>query len=518
MKYEIMKYGIMKYGHSGHDTVFSRRDALMLAGATSFACATAHHGLSTAFAGYSARQQALNIRLPDHLMSQNIDVDGKFPANLRGTYYKNGPALRSAFTRGYQHQFDGDGFVQALRFDGQNISHQGQFVHTTKYEAESDNGDYFLATFSQKWPDSPAPRSPDEINAANTNIVHHGNRLMALWEAGSAWQIDPETLDSIGKIAWHADLAEAPFSAHPRLDSDGSLWNFGQVPWSQKMVLYHIDIRGKINKYSLLDMPNTSMIHDFAITKNFLVLLLPPLKWTLEKAQNNASFMNTHTWHDDHPVDVLIVDKNDLSVVRHHQLPTAFHFHIGSAFETSDGEIELDLCHYENADIVFNLNIARDGMDFVSPKMLPHHSRVTLSVHRDSGKIENIHNRANEFPQAALPTNHHRSRHGWSIGLDEQTGLFRYTLGVNLETGKLDQYDYGSDCLVEEHIFVPDNSRAPTNGIIRGWLIGLHYDFRQSKTKLAVFDAYDLAAGPLAVATLPYGLPPGLHGNFVSAT
>ena len=345
----------------------------------------------------------------------------------------------------------------------------------------------------------------------------HGNRLMALWEGGSAWQLDPDNLDSITKVAWHDDLATAPFSAHPRIDDDGSLWNFGQVPWSQKMILYHINADGRLNKYNLLDMPNTSMIHDFAITKNFLILLLPPLTWELDRAKNNASFMNAHEWHEDRSVEILIVDKNDLTIVRRHQLPTAFHFHIGRAFETGDGGIELDLCRYENADIVFNLNLTNDERELVSPTMRSHHSRVTLSPNRDDGKIENIHDRANEFPRVAPLVNNHRSQHGWSVGLDMETGLFRYALGVNLETGKVDQYDYGTNCLVEEHIFVPDNSRPAMNNIIQGWLIGLHLDLQQGKTKLAVLDAYDLAAGPQAVVTLPYGLPPGLHGNYVSA-
>ena len=133
-----------------YGNVFSRRDALTLAGAASFAFATAHHGLSTAFAGHSQRQQALNIRLPDHLASQTPSIEGQLPANLRGTYYKNGPALRSGFGRSYPHWFDGDGFVQVFRFDGQNIHHQGQFVHTEKYDAESKAGEYFAQTFSHK--------------------------------------------------------------------------------------------------------------------------------------------------------------------------------------------------------------------------------------------------------------------------------------------------------------------------------------------------------------------------------
>lgn len=504
--------------HNNDLSGFSRRDALALAGAASFAFATSHHGLSSAFAANSQREKALGIRLPDKLATQNPRIEGKLPANLRGTYYKNGPALRRGFTRSYPHWFDGDGFIQAFRFDGQNMQHKGQFVHTEKYNAESKAGDYFVDTFSHKWDDAPPSRSADATNVANTNIVHHGNRLMTLWEAGSAWQINQDSLDSITKVTWHDDLATAPFSAHPRIDEDGSLWNFGQVPWSQKMILYHINPMGKLHNYTLLDMPNTSMIHDFAITKNFLVLLLPPLTFELDKAKNNASFLNAHEWHKDRPIDILVVDKNDLTVVQRHHLPSAFHFHIGSAFETDDGTIELDLCQYRNGGIVFNLHLGNDERELVSSSFLPQHSRVTLSPNSDTGKFEKIHGYANEFPRIAPSLHDYQSHNSWSIGLDWETGLFRYALGVNLATGKIDQYDYGTNCLVEEHIFIADYSRPAVNGDVQGWLIGIHLDLQKSKTKLAVLDAYDLAAGPLAMVTLPYELPPGLHGNFIHAT
>jgi len=38
----------------------------------------------------------------------------------------------------------------------------------------------------------------------------------------------------------------------------------------------------------------------------------------------------------------------------------------------------------------------------------------------------------------------------------------------------------------------------------------------ERQTTLAVFDAAAVDAGPIARARLPYGLPLGLHGNFVA--
>ena len=50
-----------------------------------------------------------------------------------------------------------------------------------------------------------------------------------------------------------------------------------------------------------------------------------------------------------------------------------------------------------------------------------------------------------------------------------------------------------------------------------GWLVGTALDLRTARTVVSVFDATDLAAGPVARARLPYALPLGLHGSFAAA-
>jgi carotenoid cleavage dioxygenase-like enzyme len=67
-----------------------------------------------------------------------------------------------------------------------------------------------------------------------------GKRLYALWEAGSALDLDPDTLASRGWKAWSPETAGAPFSAHPRVDPDGTGWSFGYMPGSGKLLIYQI--------------------------------------------------------------------------------------------------------------------------------------------------------------------------------------------------------------------------------------------------------------------------------------
>ena len=98
---------------------------------------------------------------------------------------------------------------------------------------------------------------------------------MALWEGASAWQLDPQTLSSMGPVDWKKSLTHAPFSAHPRPDRDGSLWNFGHVPWAGKLILYHIGHDGLLKRSAILNAPETGMVHDFAVTDRSLILVPP---------------------------------------------------------------------------------------------------------------------------------------------------------------------------------------------------------------------------------------------------
>ena len=65
----------------------------------------------------------------------------------------------------------------------------------------------------------------------------------------------------------------------------------------------------------------------------------------------------------------------------------------------------------------------------------------------------------------------------------------------------------------EEHIFVAAPNSAPETD---GWIVGTALDFKEDRTLLNVFDVNALQDGPVATATLPYALPLGLHGRFVS--
>ncbi len=62
---------------------------------------------------------------------------------------------------------------------------------------------------------------------ANTNIIWHAGRLLALEEAHRPVRIDPETLGTIGMEEFGGRL-KGPFTAHPKIDPiTGEMTFFG---------------------------------------------------------------------------------------------------------------------------------------------------------------------------------------------------------------------------------------------------------------------------------------------------
>ena len=163
-------------------------------------------------------------------------IEGKLPDSLTGTLFRNGPAQHNLKDERYHHWFDGDGMVNAYRFAGGTMSHLGRIVETKKYLAEQKAGRFLYPAFGTHVENAALVRSPDTVNAANISVLPMEDRLYALWEGGSAYELDSETLETIGPKVWSDQTEGVPFSAHPRVDTDGTVWNFGYFTALKKII------------------------------------------------------------------------------------------------------------------------------------------------------------------------------------------------------------------------------------------------------------------------------------------
>jgi all-trans-8'-apo-beta-carotenal 15,15'-oxygenase len=143
--------------------------------------------------------QAAFASQPAEFARVPLRQSGKLPmALLGGTLYKNGPAN---FERGgvkYAHWLDGDGYVTALHFtqSGEAVW-SGRYVRTTAFDQEmAADAVLYRTTFGTQRPGGPLANAFDVRlkSPANTNLLPFGDALLALWEAGPPYELDPQTL------------------------------------------------------------------------------------------------------------------------------------------------------------------------------------------------------------------------------------------------------------------------------------------------------------------------------------
>ena len=78
---------------------------------------------------------------------------GRLPAELAGTLWRNGPAEHDRFGHRYGHWFDGDGMMQAFRFDSAAVAHRARILDTPKRRRETEAGRRLLPAFGSMPPD-----------------------------------------------------------------------------------------------------------------------------------------------------------------------------------------------------------------------------------------------------------------------------------------------------------------------------------------------------------------------------
>ncbi|MEJ6004523.1 carotenoid oxygenase family protein [Paucibacter sp. AS339] len=457
--------------------------------------------------------------------ARDLRIEGRLPAGLSGVYYRNGPGLMARGQERYKHWFDGDGLVQAWTFAGGAVHHKARFVQTKKFRSEAAAGRFLLPAFGTSFAnqESRSPvRSSDDVNVANTSVMLNEGRLYALWEGGSAYELDPISLATKGPRVWTPDLAGVPFSAHPKVEADGTVWNFGSQ--SGQMVIYQLSAQGQLLNSRVFKMPaESAMVHDFAVSQRFLVFLLAPLALDMEAVRAGSSMLESMRWKAQDATTVLVIDKSDLDRRWVLQMPAAMVFHFGNAWDDGS-QIHLD---YVEAQPFPVINAAlNDIMTGTRPKQKvssPRFLRISLGASSASGagvnggRIEmRSRDESVEFPVVDPRVVAQRYRHVYHLNAIDTGERWGYNglMHLDIESGRRERFSFGNDVVLEEHVLVPKPNSSREG---EGWLLGLGYDIKAKRSFASVFDAQALSAGLLARVWLPYWVSYGFHGKFYAA-
>lgn len=451
----------------------------------------------------------------------HLQITGEMPRELCGTLYRNGPNPQFA-PRGPYHWFGGDGMIHAFHIENGNVSYKNRWVRTPKWKMENEEGEGLSGTFGN-------PRYTDPrvfaLNStiANTNIVWHAGRLLALEEAHAPYSLDPASLMPVGPdggYETYGNKLNGPFTAHPKFDPEtGEMIFFGYSAtgrFTKEVSLQTVDRHGKVTRAEILEGPFPSMIHDFAVTKNWIVLPVFPLTGSMERAMSGKP---PFAWEPEKGTHIAFIPrKGTVADVKWVSAPASYVFHPMNHFETADGKIVVDVMKYDVAPL-FPLP---DGSPSSKerPRAMLYRWTFDLDGQGNTMKEEQLDDRSGEFPRFDERFTMSDYRHGWIVAGDitdpktgdpRQDGLVHY----DLKSGKSTGWAAGPDDRFGEPVFVPRSEGAAEGD---GWLLSVLYRGEEKRSDLAVFEATDLARGPVALAHLSSRVPAGFHGNWRPGT
>jgi carotenoid cleavage dioxygenase-like enzyme len=198
--------------------------------------------------------------------------------------------------------FNGDGSVSAFRFENGHVDFKQRYVHTERFKAETKARKALLGKYRNPYTDNEMVKGIIRT-ASNTNIIFWRGVLLAMKEDGPPFAMDPVTLQTIGRYDFDGQVQSPTFTAHPKFDPEtGEMVCYGYQAGgdghdaSVDIVVYTIDKDGKKTEECWYKAPFCGMIHDCAITKNYLILPLTPIKANLERLKKGG---NHFAWDPD---------------------------------------------------------------------------------------------------------------------------------------------------------------------------------------------------------------------------
>jgi carotenoid cleavage dioxygenase len=460
----------------------------------------------------------------------DLEFDGTIPEHLDGRYLRNGPNPIGELDTELYHWFMGDGMVHGIRIhDGKAEWYRNRWVRSQ--QAAKALGEA-----------SPAKHFGMMGIGANTNVIGHAGKTLALIEGGLASYELTDELDTVGVCDFDGTLTGG-YTAHPKHDPEtGELHAVSYSFQRGNTVQYSvIDGGGRARRTVDIEVGGSPMMHDFSLTENHVIFYdLPctfdakqaaemtapralrlPIRLMLsaligrvripdpitarQPAPKGSDRRLPYSWNPKYPARVGVMPRKGTNAdVRWFDVEPCYVFHPMNAYD--DGETIV-------------LDVVRHPKMFDTDHLGPNEGPPTLdrwTVDLADGKVREsrIDDRGQEFPRVdeRLVGKRHRYGYAPTFGVDMASeiesdgGLIKH----DFHGGGTQTRSFGSEKSLGEFVFHPSSDGAAEDD---GVLMGYIYDRPTDRSELAILDAQTLE--DVASIKLPHRVPAGFHGNWV---
>jgi len=437
--------------------------------------------------------------------AHDLPVTGEIPRALHGALYRNGPNPQFAPRDAFYHWFVGDGMIHGFHIEDGRVRYRNRWVRTAKFELERAAGRALFGSWGNPATSDPSVQGKGD-GVANTNIVWHAGRLLALEEADPPIELDPATLETRG-VCTFGDTLAGPVTAHPKIDPvTGEMVFFAYAaegPFTSAMRYGVVGGDGRLTRLDHFEAPFSSMVHDFMVTRRHVLFPVLPLTGSMDRARRGEP---AYLWEPERGAHIGIMPRSG-GPVRWFRGEACYVFHVMNAWEEGN-RIVADVMQYDNPPL-FNPNAGGPGSRARMCRWT-----FDLDGATDSFRREWLDDLPGEFPRfderySTLPY-----RHGFFVSRqDEETlpGSYDTLVHLDLATGTRRVHPMPAGDAISEPVFVP---RAPDSAEGDGWLLATVYRGNEHRSDLVVYDTDDIGAGPVAAAQLSHRVPFGFHGNW----
>ena len=454
-------------------------------------------------------------------------IQGAVPAELDGSFYRVHPDPQFPPIAGDDIWFNGDGMVTRFVFKDGDVGLKQRWARTPKFEKERAAGHALFGSYRNPLTDDPSVEG--EIRGtANTNVMVHGGKLLALKEDSPPVLMDADTLETIdGAYDFGGRMTSETFTAHPKIDpKTGNMLAFAYAAkglLTRDMVFYTIDRQNRIIKEVWFEIPYYCMMHDFGITEDYVVFHVVPITSDWQRLENRLPHFG---FDKNKPIHLGVLPRDgEAEDIRWFSAPNCFASHVMNA-------------HNDGTKVHFDTPMAEGNMfpffpDYEGGAFEPHKaaSRMTrwtvdMLDNSDDIKMERLSELVGEFPRIDDRFAGLKNRYGWLLVQDREkpvdlpggrsaSGMMMNTLGrIDLETGETDSYWVGPTSSLQEPAFIP---RPGSSDEGDGYMVVIENRLAEMASRLLLFHALDMAAGPIATIQLPFRIRQGLHGNWAPA-
>lgn len=442
-------------------------------------------------------------------------VEGRLPDVPAGTWYLNGPGRSRAPGIEYRHWLDGDGLIRALVFGDGRVTFASRFVRTRKYHDESRAGRPLFRTFGTAFRgDRLNERQTGLESPANISVLPFAGGLLALGEQGQPWQIDPSSLKTVGAFTAAGTITPVtPFAAHAKVDAaTGEMVNFGVSFSVDKPVLnvFRLDPAGRQMHRARIPLHCSCTIHDFALTPTAAVFYVSPYVLDVAKLHAGRSVMEALDWRPELGSHALVVSRDTGELRASIPIGARYCLHTINAFDER-GTIVLDVIEMPRP-IYEAYTLPRL---FEAPvESAPIRLRLDLTARTLMSREVLPTACAPEFPVIDPAEATRRTDTFWALGISAASthGAKFFDQVMRLDWNdprRTDTYQASGGILLGgEPALVRDQGGAM-------WLLCQILDVPLGRGGFAVFDAKDLAAGPVARLWLDEPTPMAFHGTYV---